>query len=392
MVLVKQREQQASAGITVLEKLVGAAAPQASIITGASASVIRDVLRAQPDVVSFDFETTLFSDAPEGRQGILNEPVGTAAKRAVAGESLSPSSAAGLEKTIRELGPEKLAASAKVDARRVDALTNSLAQISSSSTPMPIQQEDRATLEQVLPDLLHEYGAIEATLGYGRYALIETQPRGPFRKRSDWTRFSDEMVPPSISYSRGMLWVQNGSAPTTQNGSTRSNQNAAAAEAAAARLNLNYLVFRIDPTQLAEDDEELRAAAAAGAALLETVRKPEAETKAALDAVSASSQNLRTAVMRSRLNDVAARAANGSDTKQAFDTAFATAVKNLRWLMESDLPGKDRESLVADVRGQWDARFDDISGTKSGSGAGGASTGPTTAPSATGEPATRPVE
>jgi len=92
MVLQKAAAGRQSSAIDVISSLAATAAPQYSAISSEIAKLLQGILRAQPDIKFFDFDTTFYSDQPEGLADVIpGERVGLEAQGGTPSGTLKPS-------------------------------------------------------------------------------------------------------------------------------------------------------------------------------------------------------------------------------------------------------------------------------------------------------------
>lgn len=261
MVLQKKQADQGASTIDVIGAFAVTAAPQYGIITSEVAKALQSVLKAQPDIIVFDFEATFLSDQPEG---LL----------AIAGSAQS--------------------------------------------------------------------GGTEQTqwLKYGRFILLESE------SYDGKTKALKDYEPQKITVDDG--WLRFPPTPPKLMGDP---------------VLANYLVVRITPHQLPEDDETLKAAAAANQETFNSLRRSDTEIAAAITGLTSSAQTLGDEILRIKAEKIA-RAYAGQVQRTVVEEKRSQALADLfnaEWTkVSAALPQARQDSATkvgAAVLARWQAKF-----------------------------------
>jgi hypothetical protein len=250
MILQKERSNQQASAVDIIGAFAGAAAPEAALITSAVSKVLQGILKAQPDIVMFDFELTLLSDRPEALAPIIKA------------QSYKP-------------------------------------------------------------------GESTYWLQYGRLALVET------RSRNDQRNVLGDGSYGRVQITGGRLLDGGQPVPT------------------------NYMVVRITPHQLPEDNELLAAASAANAKMMASLRRSDEDIQAALADVKAQADIVANEALRTQAEKLARQlAVQPNATADTFAAQF-----DAKWLAVTNrlasLPDRQKSAteIGPAVRDRWKAKF-----------------------------------
>jgi hypothetical protein len=298
MILQRSKGEQQGNVADVVSRYAGAVPVYGAFLTPA-ASVIRDVLRAQPDVVAFDFEAVLDSDKPEK----LTSPIITTRTNAPGGGQLASEGTETVAKPAGEAVPW-------------DRLSDSF-----------------------------------GWLQYGQYAIVETAAREQGQAEEGDTSTTTA----SFRYDRRLESTRNvkqrgGWLIALDKGKPNLPHD----------LESTYLIFSIVPSQLAEDSATLEAASAAASRLMESLRQTDANVAAALATIDKTAKDLKYSVVESQASKLAERIAKSGDlTYDSFKARFAREFADLQkqfGTLPEDLTAADKKN----IEGKINARFEGI--------------------------------
>jgi hypothetical protein len=326
MVLQKSQGDKESSVPDVISKYTSAI-PVYGVFVSQAAAIIRDVLRAQPDVVAFDYETTMLSDGPEKLSPIITDGTKTASPTGL------------IPKSIYNTGPS----------------TN-------STTPEPLSpwgMDDR-------------FGWLQ----YGFYALVETQPRtntllnlaqtpkqSTTLNSTDVTASSPYKFDPAKSYCYDEGWVlearQTGSNGISNAINTR-------------RLAAKYIVFSITPKQLPEGDAVLLAASKASSATLQNLTQTQDNINSALNTINQGADMMGQAIISAKAQSIANHIAKQKGiTPAQFTNEFQQEWQSLMGGLGSYWrdPSKSNElgSISQSIFGQYKQIFNTLNITNTAS-------------------------
>jgi len=265
MVLQKKAGASASGLPDVISKYTGAIPVYGAFISQA-AGIIRDVLRAQPDVIAFDYETTMMSDAPEALRDTVN------------GDPLNELKPKTIDQDDSKKDPSKLL---KFDQRFGWLQYGFYALVETegrSNSLVNVVQSPKAT-------------AIASAISQTNLASRKYDPDKNYYSDEGWLIEYDKKIPPGSSSSH--------------------------------RLTSKYVIFSITPYQLSEKDETLRAASGASMDMLNNLRQTEQSLKTALDTVNQGAELAGRAIIKAKAESLADRLTKRKgQTPERFNTQF----------------------------------------------------------------------
>lgn len=318
LVLQKKSGQRSGTAVEIIGNFASTAAPMYGPLISPFTALLRDVLRSQPDVVAFEFDATLLSDRPEGKRTLLLEVAAQARKpgadvEALAGTVNAIAADAGLNEYSVAAQDVTKPASVATQALRLE---QSIAHTDSAAAT----RESRPR-------------AGSASLRYGKYAIVETASR----QRQEDALFETEGNPkifdkldlPKIQYKRGWLWL-------TPVGATEPEP-----------LPTNYLVFRVDPSQIPIDDSALVAVSAAQQATLTELRQPSVNAGEIAASLRSGAEQVRSILWDNRLRELARTAQRANPLPTAGPT-FQIALDKL--------VAAERGTVPVDIQSQFDAK------------------------------------
>jgi hypothetical protein len=306
MVLQKERGQQQAELAEVIGKyasLVPAYGAIASDVVG----VIRDMLRAQADVISFDYEATLLSDNPAPNISSLAVNTGS-----------------------------------RGDSR-------------------PVAAADRSRWDS--------FDVRMGWLQYGFFALVETRRRNdtvmyPFAASSS----NDASFPDSDAiWTSGGIFTKNQPRPAQADRSpvqstAGNSQGANTGDPGLTPVKTNYLIFSITPGQIPQGDEFLRVASDANRALLGDLRQTKENVRNSLDSIRQRATDLKAGVVEARLQSIANRlATQRNQDARKFEAEFlreaSTVIDGALASETSEADRKRLEPLLRDASDRISQRY-----------------------------------
>lgn len=305
MILQKERGQQQAELAEVIGKYASLV-PVYGTIASEVIGVIRDMLRAQADVIAFDYEATLLSDNPA--PNLTNETSSTGSRGA--------------------------------------------------NTPDPKEPRNNGA----------DWSAFDSRVGwlqYGFYALVETRARQdviiyPFDGQAS--------AMPSRSlraqWRGGGIYAGRKTAPGITPAGEKPDTAPADAQPAHAMetVKTNYLVFSLTPGQIPQGDDFLRVASDANRSLLGDLRQTKENVATSLESIRQRAIELKGGVVESRLQAVAGRLATQKlQTASVFQTQFNREAEPLiRDALSTETSPQDKaklEAILSEARTRLENRY-----------------------------------
>lgn len=307
MILQKERGQQQAELAEVIGKYASLV-PVYGVIASEVVGVIRDMLRAQADVIAFDYDATLLSDNPA--PNLTNE-------------------------------------------------TNSTGSRGANKAPEAERGKAWANFDQRI-----------GWLQYGFFALVETRGRHvetvyPFdgesnaaastRRSATWRGGSicaprRSFAPPAPTGEPAGPGGTDGAGRVAAGGAHGGTpEPAELSEPPMDPLKTNYLVFSVTPGQIPQDGDFLRVASDANLALLSDLRQTPENVTMSLESIRQRATELKGGVVESRLKATANRLATQKfQTPTNFGRLFdAESTRLIEEAVNSEPPGDDRTKLDA---------------------------------------------
>ena len=338
MILQKEEGKKQSMVADVIGKYASAI-PTYGLIASQTAAVMRDMLKAQPDVTFFDYEATFMSDRPAALLPTLNSQV----KPGASGKGL----------------------------------------VGQDSPP-----DSKADFVDITPDRVALLDQSTGWLQYGLYALVETKKRPaaptppPGGKPASQSKDKEPFLTEVLSKTNRYVLDANSIKParfkvttnTVFNQAEKTKQNVRLEEvedpdslASADSINGSYIIFSITPQQLSQSDSTLLQAARVNSDFLISLRQTDANVNAALASIDKNAETVGLLVIKNRAEDLAHKAVEKSGklaTPEEFEKEFNKAMADLRaGLGETWNSGNSKAQLdevEKDLIARYKSRIDEL--------------------------------
>lgn len=297
MVLQKRAGEQQGAVAAAVGK-AAEAIPTYGILVSQAANVMRDILKAQPDIVAFEYEATLLADAPTGTAPTLLSDGPSPALAAEATHTVEMVKSALNEATTGTSNSKQTEINSQVG-KLFQAKAASRARVSTATAKSWFSISTNSISGFDLDKFTSALGADPGTnenllsrrrgwLNYGIYTLLETEQRQANAPSTKSTSSSVDAVSlrhtgieaydPDKSYVYDGGWIYEAAElkPAAKTGGRNEfdvdavnlNINAKFLRHWPQRIRNKYIVFEVTPGQIEEDKEVLRAASKAHAKTL----------------------------------------------------------------------------------------------------------------------------
>jgi hypothetical protein len=348
MILVTNAKNRVSSIVDIVGGIAGIAAPQYAEIASEGVGVIRAILRAQPDVVAFDFEWTFLSDNPEGLLRVVGDrskppptiAKGDATKSLIAAtgacsafpvtnvdamvnffvadstaikalskiDAADPSTAEKAKSTIKTCIGK--ACGASLTTKELAVLNKKAPNWSKSFADQFVKAHVKRKDKTVLGN--RKWDEYWPWLSYGLQAIVEVVPYRKWGKMTPAIGLTDELE------LKGPYIVKKGTSK---------------------KIATNYMVFSIVPGQIEQDDETLRAASELNSTLLASISRSDESLAQAAEDIKTFGKKLTAAILKARAEREARKLRRKEKSCEEFHKKFNKSIN----AMATSLIGEDGE-------------------------------------------------
>ncbi len=362
MILQKEKGKQQGSVADIVSKYT-ATIPGTGAFLSPAAGVIRDVLRAQPDVIAFDYETVLISDKPEALlPPITHLPVTDSGGKTETGGTKTASVPTDPKKSPDE--NLKDASKTLDDAQKLEEAAQKIAE--AAKKQQAVNDMNQRTL---WANWQRSFGWLQ----YGQYAIVETaRERGPEPStpsnigkpglpRPPVSSITEPAPDPARTYDRindkplitRAGWILAPSSKSGQDSVPGTNDLAA-----------SYLIFTVVPGLIAEEAGTLRDASAASERLITSLSQTQENVNTALASIDQTAKDLKYAVLKNRAESLADRLSKTPDIdyttfKARFAAGYDELVNSFAPL-QKDIPENERTAIRKTIETRYQEIFRDI--------------------------------